>query len=156
MRQLDDTGKLHARKRARAVWRREVGIVPQQWGNSSASYPTRKPCSPFREGSETMRFPTRAPDQRSSRHTRPGGRTITASTILPIVSVRTGDTTPLTCYAGCWDAPTPKRCSRGRCTPRSLSAISTDTNMSDLSIGGCLGKMASPEKRFPCGSMRIQ
>src|SRR5690349_19898292 len=44
MRKLDDTGKLHARKRARAVWRREVGAVPQQWGNSSASYPTSRPA----------------------------------------------------------------------------------------------------------------
>ncbi len=33
-------GRMYALKDARTVWGREVGTVPQQWGNSSASYPT--------------------------------------------------------------------------------------------------------------------
>src|SRR5438874_10591259 len=44
MRKLDNTGKLITVKAVRSVWRREVGAVPQQWGNSSASYPTSKPA----------------------------------------------------------------------------------------------------------------
>jgi hypothetical protein len=66
----------------------------------------QKLCSRSREGLETTRSRMRAPGQRSSRHTKPGGRTITASIITPIVSARTGDTALPRCCVGCWGAPT--------------------------------------------------
>src|SRR5260370_3587855 len=53
-----------------------------------------------------MRFTTRAPGRRSSRLTRPGGKTTIKSTITPITSARTGSTAPPRCCVGCWDAPT--------------------------------------------------
>jgi transposase len=60
---------------------------------------------------------------------RPGGRTTIASTITPIVSARMGGTALTRCCVECWDAPFQKRCSRGRCTPRSLRAISTSMDI---------------------------
>jgi putative transposase len=71
-----------------------LGIRKDALTQASRGRTMLRPYSRYKEGSRTMHFPMHAPGRRSSRLTRPGGKTTLLSTTLPIETARTGDTAP--------------------------------------------------------------